>query len=264
MEYNLIKLNTARNSLRYIIRTFDIREIYIPYYICPCIRTAVLKENCKIKFYHIDINFYPLCDFPENSYILYPNYFGICNKNVDKLAATYKNLIVDNAHSFYSHPQGIASFNSLRKFFPFLADGSFLYIKDENLPKFNKDDYVYEITNFSYEEICKNENRLDYEDIKIISDCTLFAYENINIELEKKKRIQMFEFWQKRLKDKNLRNFIPGETEIPFCYPYLAKTSEEADVFVKKYKNLPIYRYWNNLPDNFPEKIFYTNLVCIN
>lgn len=264
MGYNFIKLNTARNALRYIIRTFGIREIYIPYYICPCIRTSVLKENCKIKFYHIDLNFYPVCDFPENSYILYPDYFGICNKNVDKLFAIYNNLIVDNAHSFYSEPKGIASFNSLRKNFPVLADGSFLYIKNENTPKLKKDDYVYEIKNFSYEEICKNENRLDYEDIKNISDCTLSAYKNMNIELEKKKRIQIFEFWHKKLSDKNLIQFTINENFVPFCYPYLAKTPDCADDFVRQNKNLQIYRYWNNLPDSFPEKIFYTNLVCIN
>ena len=81
MSYSLIKLNSARNCLRYIVRAFKIKEIYIPYYICPAIRLSLSKENCKIHYYHIDDKFFPDCEFKENAYILYPNYFGVCNEN---------------------------------------------------------------------------------------------------------------------------------------------------------------------------------------
>ena len=118
MSYSVVKLNSARNCLRYIVKAFDIKEIYIPYYLCSAIRLSLSKENCKIHYYHIDDKFYPTCDFKENDFILYPNYFGVCNENVLKLAKKYKNLIVDNAHSFYFEPVGIASFNSVRKSVP--------------------------------------------------------------------------------------------------------------------------------------------------
>ena len=117
MTKNLIKLNTARNCLRYIIRAYGIEEIYVPYYICPTIKSAIRKEKAKINFYHVDKKFMPVNDFGKDYFILYPNYFGICSKNVQILSKKYKNLIVDNAHSFYSDSLGLASFNSLRKFF---------------------------------------------------------------------------------------------------------------------------------------------------
>ena len=56
MTKNLIKLNTARNCLRYIIRAYGIEEIYVPYYICPTIKSAIRKEKAKINFYHVDKN----------------------------------------------------------------------------------------------------------------------------------------------------------------------------------------------------------------
>ena len=90
MDYQFLKLNTARNALRYIVKAFNIKEIYVPYYICPVVRNALYKENCKIIFYNIDMNFYPKTDFPKEAFVLYPNYFGICSKNVDKLAMNYK------------------------------------------------------------------------------------------------------------------------------------------------------------------------------
>ena len=261
MTYKLIKLNTARNAIRYIIRAFSIKEIYIPYYICPALRSAVFKEKCKISYYHIDSSFSPIQKFPKNAFILYVNYFGVCSDIVNKLADEYNNLIVDNAHSFYSNPSGIASFNSLRKFFPVLRDGSFLYIKSDFDIKFTKDNYFYEPVLLNEKDFLLNELRLNSEDIKYTSDSTLNALYNIDLEKEKQKRIENLQYWQKRFKGIiNINN-----NEVPFSFPYFCQTEKVANDIVNQLKNenIVIYRYWNNLPDSFPEKFFYTNLVSI-
>ncbi|MBQ8887699.1 MAG: hypothetical protein IJY61_08370 [Candidatus Gastranaerophilales bacterium] len=257
MSYELIKLNTARNALRYVINAFDIKELYLPYYICPTLRSAINKENCKIIFYHIDKTFKPLQDFPHEAFILHPNYFGVCCEIVNELSLKYQNLIVDNAHSFYSEPKGIASFNSLRKFFPILRNGSFLYTKRTLDIDIEKDAYTYEPKILTYEEICKNENRLDTEEIKYISETTLNSLPNPDRE----KRIEKFYYWQNRLNGK----IKLTRDDVPFVYPYLAATQEEANKLVNELEkeNITIYRYWNNLPDSYSEKIFYTNLVVI-
>ena len=59
-----IALNCARNCLRYVIKAFDIKEIYIPYYTCPVVWQSIQQENCRVKCYHIDKNFFPTADFP--------------------------------------------------------------------------------------------------------------------------------------------------------------------------------------------------------
>ena len=66
MTDKIIKLNTARNCLRYILRAYDIKEIFVPYYFCPTVKSAIRKENVKINFYHIDKNFMPVQNFGEN------------------------------------------------------------------------------------------------------------------------------------------------------------------------------------------------------
>ena len=134
----ILQFNLARNCLRYIIQAYQITEIYIPYYICPTIISAIRKENCRIKFYHIDEKFFPSKNFPPESYILYPNYFGICAKNIIELSQKYKNLIVDNAHNFYMPHFGLASFNSMRKFFN-VNDGAELFISKKIDKIFEKD-----------------------------------------------------------------------------------------------------------------------------
>ena len=128
----MLKFDLARNAFRYIIRKYKIKEIYIPYYLCDVIRHTAFEENCKPVFYHIDDHFMPEAKFPPESYILYPNYFGICDNNVDKLLKIYPKLIIDNAHAFYAKPSGFASFNSERKFRN-VKDGAYLFFKNESV-----------------------------------------------------------------------------------------------------------------------------------
>ena len=132
----MLEFDLARNALRYLINIYKIKEIYIPYYLCEVIRHSIFLENCKPKFYHIDDDFMPSLEFNKEAYILYPNYFGICDKNVEKLVQIYPKLIVDNAHAFYAQPSGLASFNSARKFIP-AKEKAYLYFSNEkntNMP----------------------------------------------------------------------------------------------------------------------------------
>lgn len=258
MSYELIKLNMARSSLKYVIRAFKIKEIYLPYYLCPAIRNAVRKENCEIKFYHIDESFKPCCDFPLNAFILYPDYFGVCADTVNELAIKYENLIVDNAHSFYSEPKGIASFNSLRKFFPMLKDGSFLYTKKTLSEEIQSSDFDYVPKRMSYDELCKNERKLDDENIRLISA----ASAKYDFSFDRENRIKKVKYFKNLLDDENTLGIEIIPESLPFCYPFLAKDIKRADELVKSLHN-ETYRYWNNMPDSYVEKIFYTKLVAI-
>ena len=132
----MFEFNYARNALKYLINKYEIKELYIPYYLCEVIRHSVFAEKCKPIFYHIKDNFMPEKEFPEDAYILYPNYFGICDNNINKLAKIYPKLIIDNAHAFYAQPSGWASFNSARKFLPTIKK-AYLYFSNEkntNMP----------------------------------------------------------------------------------------------------------------------------------
>ena len=118
----------ARDALKYLIKKYHIENIYIPYYLCDVIRHAVFEAGAKPIFYHIDDSFFPTEEFPADAYILYPNYFGVCDKQVDRLYKKYPKLIVDNAHAYYSEHKGFASFNSARKFLP-VENGAELFLK---------------------------------------------------------------------------------------------------------------------------------------
>lgn len=265
MKYKTIKLNSARNCLRYIIKAFNIKEIYIPYYLCSAIRAAIYKENCKINFYHIDENFKPTEEFNKTDYILYPDYWGICSSAVKELSLKYPNLIIDNAHSFYSEPEGIACFNSLRKFFPELRDGAILHTQKVINTTYQKDNYEYIPKIPDYKEICINEQRIDYSDIKLISKTTETLFNTLDIKIKAKERLNKFYLFHSQYKNDNLLNIELKNNQIPFCYPILAKDINAADKIAKSFEeqHITICRYWNNLPDSFIESIFYKQLVAI-
>lgn len=223
--YKKLKFDLARNSLRYLIQEFGINEIYIPYYLCDVIRHTIREEKCKPVFYHIDDNFYPAQDFPKYSYILYPNYFGICGENVNKLEKFYPKLIVDNAHAFYLPPQGFACFNAKHKFKP-VDSASYLYIKIED----NNSENIY--SNYIYP--CPPERIKEFERLHEKYGCI----NNLNIHLP---------------------------IISPFVYPFLASSDKEADKLATELtkEGKIIYRYWNSLPHNYNEYKFYRRLVPI-
>lgn len=127
--YKVFRFERARYSLGKIIRTYNIKKMSIPYYLCDSVRHTLVEEGCKPAFYHIDDNFMPSEEFDTSDFILYPNYFGVCSENVKTLVSIYPKLIVDNAHSYFSEPSGFACFNSAYKFG--LEDCSYLWINTE-------------------------------------------------------------------------------------------------------------------------------------
>lgn len=124
-----MKFRYARDAFGYLIQKYGIKEVFMPYYLCDVMRHAAVTHGAKPVFYHIDDDFLPVQDFPHDAYVLYPNYFGICAKNVEKLEKLYPKLIVDNAHAYFEKPSGFACFNSAKKFLP-VKEGANLWIKD--------------------------------------------------------------------------------------------------------------------------------------
>lgn len=221
--YKQFEFDLARNSLKYIVQSFNIKEIHIPYYLCDVIRHTLFEIGCKPLFYHIDDNFMPDTKFPTESFILYPNYFGVFDKNVDKLVKVYPNIIIDNAHSYYSKPKGFACFNAKHKFFN--QQGSYLWIKKEGA---NEEKEFLHL----------------HPDVK---KSTMFRkihdkYINTNlIKLNIEKIYSPFCY--------------------PYLASTDYEADRVAEEYLSK--GVTIYRYWNNLPKSYNEYKFYRRLVPI-
>lgn len=253
---NKILLNSGRNCLKYIIKALNITEMYVPYYICPVVRQAINEENVKMKFYHIDINFLPIEEFAKNEYVLYPNYFGICDKQTEFLSKKYKNLINDNAHAFFAPKNGIAAFSSPRKFFN-VNDGGVLDI-NKNFSFYFEQDKDRNLVIRDFNSFCKNEISIDNEPIKIMSQKTQNLLKNINFEQKIDKNRYIFAKINQKLQNFNIlnfENFDDFEENVPMCYPFLTNDFNRVMNLANNLENKGIYliKYGSNLPKNFPE-----------
>lgn len=243
--------NNARNCLRIFLRTAGVKELWLPYELCPVVFKAAKAENVRLKFYHIDENFRPVQDFPKTDFILYPNYFGICAPQAQELAAKYPNFIYDAAHSFFSAPLGIATIYSARKFLP-VTDGGILATDIEIPQDFQKErdreEFSSDPLNFDYENFLKNELRFNREkEIKLISEKSQQQLSNFDFEEEKHFRQENFERLHEKFGEIN-ELCIPQNVVAPMVYPLKCPDSKIiAEKLLKMGVFLLQYNYLKNI-----------------
>lgn len=200
----------------------------------------------------------PMCEFPKEAYILYINYFGVFENNCKILAKKYKNLITDNTQGFYAGHYGIASFNSLRKFFP-VQNGAYLRIEKEPVLDFERDELKLtpvDIQN-NYKLFKQNELTLSDEPIKLISTDVELQMNKIDFEQDKKHRIEVFNEYSKLFNDSNLIKLPSLNVSIPYCYPFCTNDED----ILKKFEGMTILRLWYEMPKKFPEYEFLYNVA---
>lgn len=259
----IIKLNLARNCLKYICKAYGINKILLPYYTCPVVWNSLREENCEVKFYHIDKDFLPTEKFKKNDFILYTNYFGINSKNCKKLAKKYPNIIIDNSQGFFSEPLGLASFNSLRKFFN-VQNGAYLFTSKQLEQVFEVDKIELQPVSMQedYEKFLKNELFLDAQkQIKTISPKVEKMMNDIDFEAESIKRVRIFKQYEKVLKNFNNIQLDLNSGDIPYCYPF----SPNSEIIKRKLwsKNLVLLQLWKNFPKSFIESEFLNDTIAL-
>lgn len=259
----IIKLNLARNCLKYICKAYGINKILLPYYTCPVVWNSLREENCEVKFYHIDKDFLPTEKLKKNDFILYTNYFGINSKNCKKLAKKYPNIIIDNSQGFFSEPLGLASFNSLRKFFN-VQNGAYLFTSKQLEQVFEVDKIELQPVSMQedYEKFLKNELFLDSQkQIKAISPKVEKMMNDIDFEAESIKRVRIFKQYEKVLKNFNNIQLDLNSGDIPYCYPF----SPNSEIIKRKLwsKNLVLLQLWKNFPKSFIESEFLNDTIAL-
>lgn len=235
---NLIKLNCGRNALAYLIETYEIKKICLPYFLCSSIQNTCKKYNIDISFYHIDECFKPLVseDFESDRWLYAVNYYGqLKNEYIKELKERYKNLIIDNAQAFFQKPiDNIPTIYTCRKYFG-VADGAYLF-SEKRISRKLPLDYSYDRMGFLfgrfektasefYFEYSANNKLFMNEEIKVMSKLTENIMKGIDYEYVRENRRKNFEFLNENLAQINILklNFSDGA----FAYPlYLENGSE--------------------------------------
>lgn len=267
-----IALNSGRHCLEYLIKAKNIKKLYIPYFLCACIKETCEKCNCEYEYYHIDQNFDIEFDkvLLNNEYIYIVNYYGqIQDKDIFEYKDKYKNIVIDNSQAFFNKPiEGIDTLYTCRKFFG-VSDGGYLYT-NANLREDIQIDKSYERIRYVlgryetnatmfYKESVDNNECFANEELKYMSKLTHNILKRIDYSKVASTRNENFEYLHSKLSNINkLRLNIPHGA---FMYPlYLEKGSELKKSLIKNKIFIPTL--WPNICSNF-EKELAENIVAI-
>ncbi len=256
---NLIRLNTGRNCLEYILRIGKYSKVYIPYYTCDVILEPFKKLDINYSFYHIDQQFEPIIDFEmhKDEALLYTNYFGLKGQTVERLAGKNLNLIIDNAQAFFDRPlKGIDTFYSPRKFFG-LPDGGYLATTIELKDKLETDRSVDRFSHLlkriefgpeeGYQDFLDNDSSLIDQPIKRMSALTNKLLSSIDYKTIAAKRRKNFELLHSQLMKHNEIdiNLHPGA--VPMVYPFYSSKPGLREYLIQN--KIYVATYWSNILD---------------
>lgn len=231
LHEDAILLNCGRNALAYLLEAKGIKKLYLPYFLCDSVANVCKKYGVEVAFYHIGENWLPkdlVIDGDAWLYIV--NFYGqITREDLARLAAAYRNIIIDNAQAYFDAPlANVDTLYTCRKFFG-VSDGAVLYTNSklerslEIDESFNRIHYVlgrYERTASEfYEEAAKNNDIFDNEPIKEMSRLTKNLLRSIDYEYVKQVRTNNFAYLHEKLREVNKLNvrLIEGA----FMYPLL-------------------------------------------
>ncbi len=233
---NAMKLNTGRNAIEYVLKHRGYSRGFIPYYSCDSILEPFKKLGIPYDFYHIGEDLLPAISpdcVSKETCILIINYFGLLGKQIEGIAYSYPNVIVDNSQAFFAPPlEGIDTVYSPRKFFG-VPDGAYLYTdlpEDPNLERdisFTRCEHLLKRIDLSpeegYSDFRKAQQTLSYQPIKKMSKLTETMLSSINYDYSKKRREESFLFLHNKLKNKNYFSIIFDKNNIScaMVYPFL-------------------------------------------
>lgn len=254
---DLIKLNTGRNCLEYILKVRKYNKIYIPYYTCEAILEPLRKLNVFHEFYHVNKKLEPIFEkkLKQNEAILINNYFGIKEKAINEICRNYYNVIVDNSQAFFAKPvHNIDTFYSIRKFFG-VADGAYLSI-NKKLNQNLKTDISYKrmshllirldkSASFAYESYKQNDDKLIDIPTKKMSKLTQAILRSIDYEEVKKIREKNFKKLHSTFQEFNELEIDTYNLQGPMVYPFVINGEDLRQHFVKN--KIFIATYWPNV-----------------
>ncbi|ADY51405.1 hypothetical protein Pedsa_0833 [Pseudopedobacter saltans DSM 12145] len=267
---DLIKLNTARNALEYIVKVNQYSLVYVPYYTCEVILEPLKKLGVTFHFYTIDKNLDPIIDFKiaPTECLLYTNYFGIKQTTVNRLSRSIKNLIIDNSQAFFAKPiRGIDTFYSCRKFFG-VSDGAYLQTNILLSTKFERDVSVWRVSHLlksidlsveeGYQDYLESRASLSNGAIKRMSKLTERVLKGIDYEECKSIRIRNFKIIHEGLGRYNTLFINLENIDGPMVYPFLINKKIRKKLIDKR---IYIATYWPNVLKWTSERMFENYLT---
>lgn len=268
---NLVAVNSGRNALLYIIKTRNIKKLYIPRFLCDTVWMLCRRENVPYEEYEIDRNFHPLFDreLADGEWLYVVNYYGqITDEEVLAWKEKFGRVILDNVQDFFRKPlPGIDTVYSCRKFFG-VPDGGYAAC-DGVLPlepDASRDRMTHILGRFEvngsayYRDFQNNDESFYVLPLLEMSPITRNILRAVDYESVRKKRNENYGVLAQALDTRNLLSL--RQTDGPYCYPFYCENGVEIRRALAE-KKIYVPTLWPNVLDNNGsiEKEFAQNIL---
>lgn len=260
------EFNSGRGAIVAVLNAVAVSKVFIPFYNCHYVEETLEYNGFTVEKYLLDDAFLPIIyNFSEDDWLLYIDYFGLCNNDLkSKIASKYRNVIFDNTQSFYALPiQGDRVFNvySCRKFFG-TSDGSYLVWKNsirineqyEKDISWERSKYLLKSieigTNGAYQDSLESENEIGYT-VKEMSVLTQKIMNSIDYDYVREIRRRNFMMLHAHLQHINEMNITIQEYNVPMIYPLMISKTEIRPKLIEEKIYIP--QWWKYLLEILPE-----------
>lgn len=127
---NALKYQSARAAFYALLMAGKPKRVWIPGYICDVMLSPLIEMNIDWQLYDLndDLEIAQDINLEKNDWLLYINYFGVCEEKIDDLLQRYprQQIVLDYSHAFFAQSREVlATIYSPRKFFG-IPDGGLL------------------------------------------------------------------------------------------------------------------------------------------
>lgn len=261
---SLIRLNTGRNTLLYLMKARKITKLHIPYYLCDSVSTLLEEHDYNFEYYNIDQEFLPIFDkkLEKDEFLYIVNLYGqLTTEQLLALKQHFGQVIFDYSHAFFQEPlAGVDTIYSCRKFFG-VPDGAYLAtdaILHENLEQDMSSDRLkhivgrYEGTASDYySDFQRNDHVLDATPLRTMSKLTHNLMGAIDYKRARQTRNENYIYLEQQLgADNPLKLTMP---QGPFAYPLLVENGLEIRTRLTD-EQIYIPLLWPNVMKDCPEE----------
>ncbi len=263
-----IRFQSARAAIRAVLECNGITRVMMPAYICESIIKSAIDAGVEVETYDLDELLYPKNlprVLPDKCVILYVNYFGLCQQNINRLLEVIPSdrLIIDNSQAlFASHGDVLATIYSPRKFVG-LPDGGLLVASpllkitppvNEDLGSIERMRYLFIRMAYSaqegYADFQQARNSLQDTLPLAMSRLTRRLMKSIRWDQVSQRRKENYSVIAEMMDGINDMHWRLGKEQVPLCYPFTLRGYDMTEIKSEfAAQNIFIATYW---PDALP------------
>lgn len=252
-----LRFQSARAAFVALLRAGKPERVWMPHYICDAMVAPLADVGVEIAWYDVDRDF-EVDDSVRlgiDDWLLYVNYFGVCDRNVADVLRRFSSdrVVLDYSQAFFSPPvdEALATLYSVRKFFG-VPDGGLLATRLPVSPPELRDTgsiersahlmlRLGESPEAGYAAYREAEESLAAYEPTRMSKLTEEILSTIDLDSVKRKRRENFLFLHEKLGERNRLSLDPTGFSAPMCYPFLTDSDDlrarliEHEIFLATY-----------------------------